>query len=162
MKNHLILITLMAVAVVFGGCARSYPPAPIGDELVWTSDDERPGWTVDMPEPDDGKSLVFVGQSLYHSTERSARTNAEVDASSKAATYLAHQLNRNYNQITSGSALEDETQNNSVEIYETVELTADQVLAKMETEDTYIEMWRRGTGTFWKIYVKTRLPKSRI
>ena len=160
MNKHFIALAL--IALVMGGCAKTYKPMPIGDELVWTSDDKRPGWTVDTPEPDDGKSFVFVGQSLYHGTERAARTNAQVDASSQAATYLAHELKRSYTQTSTGGTSEDQIQNLGVNINETFELTADQVLAKMEFEDWYIEQWRKGTDTFFKVYVRARLPKSRI
>lgn len=163
MNHNLITFTLVIViALMMGGCAKNYKPMPIGDELVWRSDDKRPGWTVDTPEHDDGNQYIFVGQSLYHGTERAARTNAQVDASSQAATYLAHQLKRNYTQASAGGGAEDKTINLGVNINETVELIADQVLAKMEIEDWYIEQWRKGTDNFFKVYVRTRLPKARI
>lgn len=163
MNKQITTLTLILLAAfVMGGCAKNYKPVPIGDELVWKSDDKRPGWTVDTPEPEQGDEYIFVGQSLYHGTERAARTNAQVDASSQAATYLLHHLKRNYTQTSAGGAAEDKTINLEVNINETVELTADQVLAKMEVEDWYIEMWRKGTENFFKVYVKTKLPKARI
>lgn len=163
MKGKLTtLILIVLVALFMGGCATTYKPIPIGDELVWTSDDKRPGWSVDTPEVDDGDYLVFVGQSLYHGTERAARNNAQVDASRQAATYLAHQLKRNYIETATGTAAENQTQNLDVTINETVELTADQVLSKLEVEDWYIEQWRKGGETFFKVFVKTKLPKARL
>lgn len=161
MKKLLTLLSLLALALIMGGCAKTYVPAPIGDELIWSSAKDRPAWTVDAPDPNSGDKLVFVGQSLYHGTERAARTNAEVDASSKAATFLSHQLKRNYLQTSDGTAQDGQVHNLEVNINETVELSADQVLAKMTAEDWYLEMWRKGGQTFWKAYVKTRLPKGR-
>ena len=162
MNKQITTIMIILAAFVMGGCANNYPPTPIGDELIWKSNDNRPGWTVDTPKPDQGDEYVFVGQSLYHGTERAARTNAQVDASSQAATYLLHELKRNYTQTSTGGAAEGTTTNLDVNINETVELTADQVLAKMEVESWYIEMWRKGTDNFFKVFVKTKLPKARI
>lgn len=161
MKKHLTLLGLILFTLVMGGCAKTYPPAPIGDELVWSSAENRPAWTVDAPNPDSGDQLVFVGQSLYHGTERAARTNAEVDASSKAATFLSHNLKRNYLQTSEGTAQDGQVHNLEVNINENVELSADHLLAKMRAEDWYLEMWRKGGQTFWKAYVKTRLPRAR-
>ena len=162
MNKQITTITLILLAAfVMSGCSTSYKPVPVGDELIWRSADERPGWTVDTPETDQGDAYVFIGQSLYHGTERAARTNAQADASSQAATYLLHELKRDYTQTSAGGATEDQVMNLAVDINETVELTADQVLAKMDVEDWYIEMWRKGTENFFKIFVKTKLPKTR-
>lgn len=162
MKRKLLLFTLAVLAFVLGGCAETFKPAPIGDTLIWSNESARPGWTVNPPEIDDGDAYVFIGQSLYHGTERAAKTNAEVNASSKAATYLAHELKRQYLEKTSGTGTEGSVLNSGVNINETVELTADRALNKMTTEKVYIEQWQKGSETFWNVYVLTKLPKPRL
>jgi hypothetical protein len=162
MKNFKLLLhlTLLAFALLLSACASNFKPAPIGDELIWSSHSKRPGWTVKSPDVDQGNAYVFVGQSLYHSTERAARTNAEVNAATQASTYLLQEVSRTYNQETAGSAAESQVMNNQVKVLETVTLTSDQVLAKMAIDDLYIEQWRKGKETLWKVFAKAQLPKS--
>ena len=161
--RKMITLTLSAlVALSLAACSTSFKPAPIGDELVWSSEKDRPAWTVKSPEVDQGADYVFTGQSLYHATERSAKMNAEVDASTAAARYLSRQSTQNYAEVTEGIAKEGDIQNGDVAVSNSQTLAADQFLTKMSVQDWYLEQWRKGNQTFWKAYVKTAMPKNRI
>lgn len=157
------LTILLCLAFALSACSTVYTPAPIGDELVWTSnEDGRPGWSVEAPEIEDGDYLVFVGQSLYHSTERGARVSAESNAAAQAALYLSRNAKQTYIEQTDGSAMESDVQDPSVTISSTTEVSADEVLVKMVTDEWYLENWRKDGQKLWKAFAKVRLPKARF
>ncbi|MFA7455583.1 MAG: hypothetical protein WCZ10_14100 [Desulfobulbaceae bacterium] len=159
--RHLTQIfILLLLASFLGACASNYKPVPAGDKLLWSSDDNRPGWTVTPPDVDAGESHVFVGQSLLHGTERAARTNAEVDASAQAASFLSRQVKRQYTQNSSGGTVEKGIQNLNVDVQDQVELSADQIMDKLSVEEWYLEHWQQGKEKLWKAFVRVRLPKS--
>lgn len=161
MKYLSKVLVFIVTGFSLAACATTFKPAPIGDSLVWSSASDRPGWTVNPPKTVQGDTLVFTGQSLYHSTERGARTSAEMDASANAATYLSRHVKRDYTETTSGGVTENGIQNPHVTTKDVKEITADQVLNKLETDDWYLEQWRKGDKILWKAFVKVSLPKNR-
>lgn len=161
-RKAVTTLTALVLATLLSACSSTYKPAPIGDELVWRSDSSRPGWTVDAPAVDRGEFYAFMGQSLYHSTERAARTNAEVDAAAQAASFLSRDLQRNYEQLSTGGTVESGVQDVAVTTTDSVKMSSDMVLTKLSHEGIYLEQWRKGNVMLWKAYVKMHLPKSRI
>lgn len=162
MKKTLLIMLSLVLAFALIGCGKGFKPAPIGDELVWTSHKNRPAWTVEAPDVNGKGAYVFVGQSLYHSTERAARTNAEANAASQAALYLNRDVNSSYREQTHGGTTEAGIQDAGVVIDGNVEITTQQILSKLSPEDWYLEMWKKGGQTFWRAFVMVNLPKGRI
>ncbi|AJF08174.1 hypothetical protein [Geoalkalibacter subterraneus] len=161
MKKIKILLALIPALAVCA-CSTTYPPAPIGDSIIWSTHDERPGWSVEAPDIDEGDEYVFVGQSLYHSTERGARVNAEANAAQQAALFLSRHVEGQYAESTTGGGTESGIQDPNVSIDGVLKISTDQVLNKMQVDEWYLENWRKGPDTLWKAFVRVKIPKDRF
>ena len=67
--NSLKILILLFVSTALIGCGSKDPSAPGEREAADVS--ERPEWTMNEPEEDDGK-MFFVGISAVHASEQKA------------------------------------------------------------------------------------------
>lgn len=143
----LIILVIALVALV--GCSSNMPPQ-IGEKMVWSSNgqDSRPEWTFKpMYEG------AYVGQSLFHSTDRSALRNAELDAARQIA--LSKEQNVSVSQTETMHAegnerliLEADAKTDSA-----VTQKAETMLQSISVQETYLEQWRVGDDMLWKAFV---------
>ena len=162
MKKTYLPLIFAALTLFLSACTTHYEPAPIGDKIVWTNVEEgRPDWTVDAPDNDDNQdSYTFVGQSRFHSTEKSARASAEADAIAHAAKFLEQNAILDYRETANGSSADSGIQDANVSISDSVQVKADEFVKRVTIEEWYLENWVRDSKYLWKAYVKVKLPKG--
>ncbi len=155
MRRYIVL--LFAVFSI-SGCSKNIP-APLGDELVYSSNgkESRPEWCF---KPNVALENKFVGQSLFHATERSAIRNAELDASrqillSENQFVTAEQSEKMYAENSERLILSANTNTRSQ-----VKQFGEAQLNGIEIREIYLEKWRVGEDFLWKAFVLVEQRKS--
>lgn len=151
MRTAIVTILCVVLMVSFFGCSTN-KPAPLGDELLWSSNgsEGRPAWTLNSERK---KGDGFVGQSLFHATERSALRNAELDACRQMALSEKQQLQSEQSEKMNAQADEKAVLDAKVQSTSTVIQSADTELLGVTTQKTYLEQWRLGNKILWKAFV---------
>ena len=82
--NSLKIFFLLFISTALIGCGSKDPSAPGKVEAADVS--ERPEWTMNEPEEDDGK-MFFVGLAV-HASEQNARDDARSNSVKAAISYM--------------------------------------------------------------------------
>lgn len=152
------LLTALILSAMITGCATTFNPAPVGKKLVWSTHDDRPGWTAQTTEAD-RDYRYFVGLSERHSTERGARDAALLSARTTAASFLGTAVKDEVSRSTEGKNAADATTNPDVALKRLEQTLAAHMIQRLEPETWYLENWLDDEGKpFWIAFVRSRVP----
>lgn len=168
-KGLVGVVTAVGMAGVLAGCAGTLEPPEHGEELVWSSGDGRPEWTVNpprvWPEDEDAEYAHVVGQSDPYRSERSARESAMQAAFTEAARQIGMSARQEVERqrTSSGSPDNDGTLSTEVDEEVVTRQLADHYISRLEADQWYVERWRDADGdSVWHAWVKARMPVSEL
>lgn len=171
MRNlHLqgVMIGILAAGLL-AGCSSTMAPPKHGEELVWSSADGRPAWTVNppriWPEDEDVEYVHVVGQSDPYRSERSARESAMQAAFTEAARQIGMSARQEVERrrTSAGSPDSDGTLDTEVEVETVTRQLAHHYISRLEAEQWYVERWKERDGdSVWHAWVKARMPVSEL
>ena len=147
MRNFTVLAILLFA--LLAGCSKNVP-APLGESLVWSTNgkDSRPEWTLQATYEG-----AYVGQSLFHATDRSALRNAELDAARQIALAIEQSLTTTQTETMKSEGNERLILDASAKTDSQVNQHAEAVLKGLSLKETYLEQWRVGDDLLWKAFV---------
>ena len=145
------IILLILVSFVIAGCSKNIP-SPLGEELLWSSNGKksRPEWTL---KANTNQGQIFVGQSLFHSTERSAIRNAELDAGRQIALAERQTIETKQSESMNASSSERLILNADVKTQSETVQSAGAEISGAKNKEVYLERWRVDNETLWKAFV---------
>ncbi|MFQ5645496.1 MAG: hypothetical protein ACE5GM_01070 [bacterium] len=161
MKRYLLL--LGGVLLLGAGCSSGIEIAHggPGEKLLWSSQPERPTWTIEEPSKKD-KNLLFVGVSDKYSSETDARKKAFQDATNKIANYLGSLAQTRYEKAVISLGLSSKAADSTIGSRDYYKQISSNLVRRVRPQKWYIEQWRASKGNGWKVFVLASVPVEEI
>jgi hypothetical protein len=167
MKQKLLLMILCGLMIgLWTGCAKktsiSVVPEP-DEKLIWSTHDQRPGWTVKEPEAD-GDAVAFVGLSGKYATEKDARYDAKVSATNNVVKYIGTLVQDKFQRLQTSYNLATEIVDPTNVTRRLEEQLATAFATRVKVKEWYIEKWQRKKTkeTYFMVFVLSQTPKEAI
>lgn len=136
-------------------------PQMAGEQLVWSSSQERPAWT--MSEPDtEGGYMYFVGVSGNMATENLARNDSMRDATNKVVNYMGTLAKDKFERARVSLGLASTVVDPTEGSRQFEKQLAANVARQLKAKEWYAERWMLPTGNAWKTFVLARMPKETV
>jgi len=163
MKKTTLAKTCLAILIlplIGGGCSTNqHQPPKVGNELSWSTHQNRPDWVVKQPKKTEDL-YRFVGVSYRHATERSAREAAIANAATHLIRHASQLVNKEYELKSSGKAKESRVLNSRVLMNDIDQVEAIGIIQNMGLTDIYIEYWKSDSSTFFKAFALVEINKE--
>ncbi|MFP4379684.1 MAG: hypothetical protein ACLFUS_04195 [Candidatus Sumerlaeia bacterium] len=164
MKKLIVLamvMTLLAGLMVGCGGKKVDPKASAApdEELVWSSSDKRPGWTLKAPDDSDG-NMYFIGRSGRLATEQLAHRRAMMDARTQITQNMGTLVKNKIEQARVDFGLSSDVVNPTESAREYTKQLAANYVSGAKDKDTYVERWKTPTGYGWQYWVLVAMPKN--
>lgn len=131
------------------------------ETLIWSSDSQRPQWTITEPDVD-GEILVFVGISNKYSSEKEARNDALRSATNQVVGYLGTMAKDKYEKIARTFGLTSSVVDPTISSREYEKQLRLGVVKHLKSKKWYLERWNTPTGIGWKAFVFATVPISAV
>ena len=155
--------TSVIAALALSGCGgTTIAPDDTDRQLLYSTEDERPEWTVYPPEAD-GDHHFFYGQSARHATERTARSDARADAVRQATQEAGIAAVERFEGELDAQGIDSEAldgQRMQREISSQIAMT---VVSEGRPEEWHLERWApddAGSDPYWNAHVLLRVPQD--
>lgn len=166
-RRYLAWGSALLAGAALAGCAGTYDPPEMGDELLWTSsgDDDRPGWTL---IPDQGEAeedhRLFVGVSNRHSSQRGARDAATRDAKSVVSQYVYTHAEGYTIETEAGDSRQSDPVDPAISLDALREFSYDFAVREMDVIDWRFEQWwdEDTEESFYKAFALVQIPNERL
>lgn len=166
-----ILITGVILAAMGGmmlGCkssgAKPIDAAPeVGEKMIWSSLDQRPGWTVNEPAAKEG-NFYFVGLSGKFAGEREGRDDAHRNALNYVVSYIGTFAQSKFEQLTTSHNLTKEIVDATVAARNLQEQLSAAFATRVKNNQWYIEKWldNKTKETYHKVFLLVEVPAAAI
>ncbi|MBI5787964.1 MAG: hypothetical protein HZA78_03810 [Candidatus Schekmanbacteria bacterium] len=145
------------------GCATGAKviPGATGETLTWSSEDKRPGWTIEEPAID-GDTMLFVGLAEKYATEPEARDQAMRNVTNQVVRYLGTMAKDKYEKLAVSYGLTSSVVDPTASSREYEKQLAANVAKKVKAKKWYLEKWQTPTGTGYKAFVMATVPTESI
>lgn len=150
---------LWAVLLMFAvGCAGTkVAPGGPGEKLLWSSEKERPKWTIEEPDVD-GSIMMFVGLSDRYATEAGGRDEALRNATNNVVKYMGTMAKDKYEKVATSFGLESSVIDPTASSRQYEKHLAANVAKRVKAKKWYLEKWDTPTGVGWKVFVMATIP----
>ncbi|MBI5778102.1 MAG: hypothetical protein HZA49_01430 [Planctomycetes bacterium] len=169
-KMILAGVVLTAISGMILGC-KSAPPeakpidvAPqVGEKMIWSSHDQRPGWTVNEPATKEG-NFYFVGLSGKYATEKEGRDDAQRSAVNNVVKYIGTFAQDKFQQITTSHGLTSEIVDPTRAVRDFQEQLSAAFASHVRTKEWYIEKWqdKKTKETYHLVYLLVEVPQTSV
>jgi len=163
-------VILTAMSGLMLGCKSSAPEAKpidvapqVGEKIIWSSHDQRPGWTVNEPAAKEG-NFYFVGLSGKYATEKEGRDDAHRSALNNVVKYIGTFAQDKFQQITTSHGLSSEIVDPTRAVRDFQEQLSQAFASKVRTKEWYIEKWQlnKTKETYHLVYLLVEVPDASI
>ncbi len=166
MKKIIALVGLVVIAALAGCSSKEASPVGIPDEagaekLIWSSAAERPGWTMNEPDTEDGV-MSFVGLSDRFATEKGAREDARRNAMESVVKYMGTLVKDKFEKATVSFGLESSVIDPTASAREFEKQLAVNMASKVKMKSWYMEKWQTETGIGWQAFALGKVPMGAI
>lgn len=151
---------VLALLAACGGEKTSIPPE-VHEKLIWSSSAERPEWTMQEPETNDG-IMYFVGLSEKYATEKGAREDARNNAASGVVKYMGTLVKDKFERARVSYGLESDVVNPTASARSFEKQLSVNMAKKVKVKNWYEEKWHTPTGVGWKVFVLMSVPQGAI
>lgn len=162
-------VALAGVLMVMAGCA-NFPakspeiamPAPAsGEQLIWSSGKERPGWTMEEP-PTAGGVMSFVGLSENSATEPLSREAASRSATTNAVRYMGTLVKDKFEKARTSFGLASAVEDPTVGVNTYEKQLSVNMANQVKMKSWYTEKWQTPTGVAYRTYVLATVPEAAL
>jgi len=167
MKSQISLVTLLLSVAIVSGCASTQPAKPVTipedptEKLIYSTQAERPGWTMEEPETTGGV-MSFVGLSSRFATERGSRDDAQRHAMENVVKYMGALVKDKYERAATDFGLSSDVVDptESARIFE--KQLAVNVAKRVKMKTWYMEKWQTQTGVGYQTFVLANVPQETV
>lgn len=160
-RNILISATMIG-ALALGGCASTYEPPQIADEMVWSSDGDtdRPMWTFGPSVTEEDGQVLFVGMSDQFSTQKGARDSALEDVYRQVANYATTRVEDELARSERGQANQSGVIDPTVQIERVTRQLSVHAVNSLSPVDWRFEQWanKGEQNSFYTAFVRAAVP----
>lgn len=168
-----ILITGVILTVMGGmmmGCKSKAPEAKtidvapqVGEKMIWSSFDQRPGWTINEPAAKEG-IFYFVGLSGKYATEKEGRDDAQRTAVNNVVKYIGTFAQDKFQQITTSHGLTSEIVDPTRAVRDFQEQLSAAFATRVKSKEWYIEKWQnlKTKETYHLVFLLAEAPQAAI
>ncbi|OIO76534.1 MAG: hypothetical protein AUJ85_00015 [Elusimicrobia bacterium CG1_02_37_114] len=170
MHKSVFNLVVVCLAVVIIGCASrpitQQPVAPAAEpneKLIWSTHEQRPGWTVSEPETV-GEELAFVGLSDKYATEKESRDDAMRTATNNVVKYIGTLAQDKFNRLQTSYGLTTQIVDPTNVTRRLEEQLASAFATRIKAKEWYIEKWQRKKtkDTYILAFVLSKVPKTSV
>jgi len=162
MTRKLQGIVILFVMAVLGGCASSGVEIPkAGQEtLLYSSEPQRPSWTMMVPEGVENGLLTFTGVSTRHATEQSARTDARRNVTTEVVNYMGTMVKDKFEKATVSFGLDSSIVDPTTSARDFQKQLATNLASQVKVKNMYFEKWETATGIGYQYFVLAKVPAN--
>ncbi|MBU0675817.1 MAG: hypothetical protein KJ950_14340 [Proteobacteria bacterium] len=162
--NKMLAVAGLVLALALGGCAGSgdsvaIPDDGVREKLIYSSSAERPAWTMEEPDTEDGV-MSFVGVSKRFATEQGAREDARRNALDAVVKWMGTLVKNKFESLSVSFGLDstviDPTQ--STKDYE--KQLAANMASRVKVKTWYMEKWQTETGLGYQVFALAQMPTT--
>ena len=163
-RSHLSLLLCSLVIALMAGCA-SKPkvglesPTGVDENLIWSSEKQRPAWTMEEPETKDG-TMSFIGLSGTHATEQNARTDARRNAVNNVVAYMGTLAKDKFERARVSFGLESSVVDPTSSAREFEKQLSVNIVNQVKPKKWYAEKWKTPTGIGYRVFVLAHIPEA--
>ena len=163
MRKVLFLVASVLIVVLTGcsGSGVTIPTASPTETLLYSSAPERPAWTLNEPDTDDG-IMTFVGMSDRYSTEKAARGDASRNSREKVVNYMGTLVKNKWERAATSFGLEGDVIDPTAATNAFQKQMSVNMANKVKVKSWYIEKWQTPTGIGYQVYALANVPESAI
>ncbi|PLY12630.1 MAG: hypothetical protein C0624_00535 [Desulfuromonas sp.] len=164
MTRKLHGITLLLGLALLAGCASSgvNAPTPGQEALIWSSEAQRPGWTMMEPEGVEDGLLTFVGTSLRHATEQGAREDARRNVTSAVVKYMGTLVKDKFEKASVSYGLDSSVIDPTSSARQFEKQLATNLDGQVKPKNWYAEKWQTPTGIGYQYFVEAKVPANAL
>ena len=168
MKKQIYLwLTVIFIAVVIAGCGWKQALGPVDippdayEKLIWSSEAQRPGWTLEEPSTSTG-IMFFVGVSGNYSTEQGSREDARRSAINNVVSYTGELARNKFERARVTFGLESSVVDPTTSARAFEKQLSVNIARQVKNKKFYVEKWQTPTGTAWKSFLLAEVPQASI
>ena len=166
MKKKLLIIVSMIVTTGLlsacgGGKDVSIPENAATEKLMWSSASERPSWTMEEPDTDDGV-MSFVGVSDRYATEKQSREDARRNSMQSVVKYMGTLVKNKFENARVSFGLESSVIDATAGAREFENQLAVNMASRVKMKSWYMEKWQTQTGIAYQAFVLGMVPQNAI
>jgi hypothetical protein len=136
-------------------------PTGVDEKLIWSSEAQRPGWTLTEPDAVDGV-MFFVGLSGNLATEKSSRDDAQRAAINNVVAYMGTLVKDKFERASVSFGLESSVVDPTASARQFEKQLAVNVARRTKTKHWYIEKWQTPTGIAYRTFALTQVPQQEV
>lgn len=160
-KNLMVTILLIALAALVGCASTPAQPDTAQEKMIWSSAAERPDWTMDEPDEDDG-FLWFVGVSGRFATEQRAREDARRNALNTVVQYTGTLVKNKFERARTSYGLDSNVVDPTAAAREFEKQMSVNMANQVKVKKWYQEKWQTPTGTANVAFALAHVPQKAI
>ena len=156
MKNMIKTIILFGLTLTLVSCGSKDASTPGVREAADVS--ERPEWTMNEPEEDDG-NMFFVGISAVHASEQNARDDARSNSITAAISYMGTMAKAKIESASTSYGLSSEVVDPTTSGRQYAKQVSANVTRRLKTNKWYMERETDASGKKgYKYFVLASIP----
>ncbi|MDF1579451.1 MAG: hypothetical protein P1P74_01590 [Desulfuromonadales bacterium] len=131
------------------------------EELIQTSQPQRPVWTMSIPDAEGGK-MFFVGTSDRYKTEASARESAGRGVTEEVVKYMGTLVKKKFEEAKVSYGQESDAIDPTAAAREFTKQLATNMAKRVKVKEYYFEKYRNPTGSYFQYFALGYVPTEEI
>lgn len=136
-------------------------PPDTNEKLIWSSEPQRPGWTLEDPSTSNG-TMFFVGLSGNYATEQGSREDARRSAINNVVSYTGELARNKFERARVTFGLESSVVDPTTSARAFEKQLSVNIARQVKNKKFYVEKWQTPTGTAWKSFLLAEVPQASI
>ena len=168
MKNYSYLMYVGLVMVLISGCGGKQMvqapvdiPPGVDEKLVYSSEDKRPGWTLEEPATVNG-IMSFIGLSGNYATEQQGREDAHRNAISRVVSYTGTLVKDKFERARVSFGLDSNVVDPTTSSRAFEKQLAVNVARQVKDKKIYFEKWQTPTGIAYRVFLLAEVPQKAV
>lgn len=166
--NRVLGFGVAVIMVAAAGCAgrqtaptTSIPQPDSNENMIWSSESNRPGWTLEEPATANGV-MTFIGLSGNFATEQLARDDARRNSINSVVSYMGTVVKNKFEKATMSYGLASNVVDPTTSARTFEKQLAVNVAKQVKVQKWYIEKWQKPAGTAFIAFALSTVPEATV
>lgn len=164
-KSKLVIVGLIALLAAACGGRKALPPVDIppgvDEKLIWSSESQRPGWTLEEPATVNGV-MSFVGVSGSFATEQQGREDAKRNSINSVVSYTGTLVKDKFERARVSFGLDSNVIDPTTSARAFEKQLAVNVARQVKAKKWYLEKWQTPTGVAYRVFLLAEVPQASV
>jgi hypothetical protein len=136
-------------------------PPGVDEKLIWSSEPQRPGWTLEEPATQSGV-MSFVGLSGSFATEQQGRDDAKRNSINSVVSYTGTLVKDKFERARVSFGLDSNVVDPTTSARAFEKQLAVNVARQVKAKKWYLEKWHTPTGVAWRVFLLAEVPQASV